>query len=208
MQKELPSAENTVKALPSEESNKALSAGYDAPATSGGVSGSAVREESLEKDKKVTTFTKDHLSLQKKKRKRTGQFTKSELVEWLQDDMGYPIGMANLMTDLIFKAVQIKGYIRTRRGRLERVKPFTRELTHELYRIRTMSDNALVTRARKIKQADKLLHFYHAAKQAGKQELAGYIRSQGHKLGLTDVDFTGVSGTVSQGLREAERYFN
>lgn len=46
--------------------NKALSAGYDIPATSGGVSGSALRVESLESSLKVVTFQMAHIKLWQK----------------------------------------------------------------------------------------------------------------------------------------------
>jgi len=190
--------------LPSESVQKTLEAGQDIPATTGGVSGSALRAESLEQETKVTTYQK-----KKKKQKTDGEFTKSELAEWLQEERNYSPKTANLMANLLFlvKAINIAGYIRTRKGKLERVKPFTRELTHEIYRIKTMSDSNLMTRARKIKHADKMLHFYHAAVAAGKPELVGYIRSQGHRLGLTNSDFTGAAEPVGAGLKEASRAF-
>ena len=179
-----------------------LEAGHDIPATSGGVSGSALRKEGLESKAKVTTY-----KLKRKKKDPNGGFTKSEVAELLENERGYSSRMAELMADLIFKAINIKGYVRTRKGRLERVKPFTRELTHELFRIKTMSDDALTTRARKITHPDKLLHFYHAAKNAGKSELAGYIKSQGHRIGLSDKDFVGAAEPVVMGLKEAKRAF-
>jgi len=199
--------------LPSEPVQKAdgaapsgggLAAGHDIPATSGGVSGSALRTESLEQDVKVTTYQK-----KKRKQKTNGSFTKSELSEWLQEERNYSPKMADLMAGLLFltKAIDIRGYVRTRKGKLERVSPFTRELSHEMYRIKTMSDRALITRARKITHPEKALHFYHAAIAAGKSELAGYIRSQGHSLGLTDKDFTGATEPVRAGLKEASRAF-
>jgi hypothetical protein len=46
--------------------NKALSAGYDIPATSGGVSGSALRVESLESSLKVITFQMQHIKFWQK----------------------------------------------------------------------------------------------------------------------------------------------
>jgi hypothetical protein len=48
------------------ELNKALSAGYDIPATSGGVSGSAIRVESLEASLKVVTFQMQHIKFWQK----------------------------------------------------------------------------------------------------------------------------------------------
>src|SRR4030042_6869776 len=46
--------------------NKALAAGYDIPATSGGVSGSALRVESLEGSLKVVTYTMAHIKFWQK----------------------------------------------------------------------------------------------------------------------------------------------
>lgn len=46
--------------------NKALSAGYDIPATSGGVSGSALRVESLEASLKVVTYQMQHIKFWQK----------------------------------------------------------------------------------------------------------------------------------------------
>jgi len=46
--------------------NKALSAGYDIPATSGGVSGSALRVESLESSLKVVTYQMQHIKFWQK----------------------------------------------------------------------------------------------------------------------------------------------
>jgi hypothetical protein len=194
------------KVTPSEDlhiTEKAMAAGYDIPATSGGVSGSAVRDESLEQKTKITTYQKKDIL--KKKRKKNGQITKSELIELLQEEHNYPIRSAELMADLIFKSVEITGYTRTRRGKFERVKPYTKELTHELFRMKTMSDNALMTRSRKITQPAKLVHFYNVAKMLGKQELAGYVKSQGHRLGLTNKDFEGVAEHVGAGLKSAAR---
>jgi hypothetical protein len=57
-----------------------------------------------------------------------------------------------------------------------------------------MSDSALATRAGKIGHPDKLLHFYAALKEAGKDEIAGVVRMQGKKLGLKDTDFDQIRG--------------
>jgi len=48
------------------ELNKALSAGYDIPATSGGVAGSALRVESLEASLKVVTYQMQHIKFWQK----------------------------------------------------------------------------------------------------------------------------------------------
>src|SRR4030042_5106816 len=53
-----PGEETTVL---SSDVDKALKAGYDIPATSGGVSGSALREEDQDKKEKVTTYSEDFL---------------------------------------------------------------------------------------------------------------------------------------------------
>jgi hypothetical protein len=171
--------------------NKALAAGYDIPATSGGVSGSALREEDLGKKKKVTTYDL------KKKRKRDGHFTKSELVDWLQGNNTCSKRSAEALTELIFKSVQIAGYIRSRRGRLERVKPFSRELSHEAHRMDTMSEHALMSRAAKIGHPDKMLHFFAMAKDQGMDDLAAVIKHEGRRrLGLKDKDFEDVRKEV------------
>jgi len=134
------------------EVEKALSAGYDCPATSGGVSGSALREESLEKKPKVTTYEEEDI-----KKKKKG-FTKSEFVEWLKaKKYNGDTQKAELLADCIFKAVEyvlpptpggirdlyarakaagrtrepgaegkVKGHPRTRRGKYEWVKPHSR----------------------------------------------------------------------------------
>lgn len=48
------------------ELNKALAAGYDIPATSGGISGSALRVESLESSLKVITYQMQHIKFWQK----------------------------------------------------------------------------------------------------------------------------------------------
>lgn len=48
------------------ELNKALAAGYDIPATSGGISGSSLRVESLESSLKVITFQMQHIKFWQK----------------------------------------------------------------------------------------------------------------------------------------------
>jgi hypothetical protein len=110
---------------------------------------------------------------------------------------------AEALADLLIKAAQIKGYIRSRRGKLERVSPYTREIAHEMFRIKTMSAGALMTRAMKITDAAKLLHFYTAAVNSGRGDLAAFIKKQGPRLGLTNNDFSQVHGIAP---RDVESY--
>ena len=200
-----------------------LSAGHDNPTSSGGISGSALRRQSLEKDKKVTTYDDDDLKKKKKKVKKSDvidfmkgkgfsdngalviteflfkvaeqlpkEYTKSEIVDFLKSTRGYSDGLADKMADFIFKAVEVAGYLRTRKGHLEHVGSYSKmssAIQHELMRIGTMSDKALATRAGKIGHSDKLLHFYAALKEVGKDEIAGVARMQGRKIGLKDSDF-------------------
>lgn len=193
-----------------------MSAGYER---------NPLRKQSLEQKAKVTTYGKKDLFSKKKKDGKI--MTKSDVAELL-GKRGYDNELATKLSDIIFarttivnlikssdrvaealadlliKAAQVKGYVRTRRGKLERVSPYTKELTHELHRINSMTDEALITRARKISHPDKLLHFYHAAKMAGKMEVAGAIKAQGSRLGLTSKDFESVAESVAGGIREAE----
>jgi hypothetical protein len=74
-----------------------LEAGYDAPATSGGVSGSALRRQSLEQDKKVTTYTKKDFPNKKKKR-----INKSDFISIIKHK-GYKDQTANELWDLFSK---------------------------------------------------------------------------------------------------------
>jgi hypothetical protein len=118
---------------------KAISAGHDIPATSGGVSGSALRDEELEKDPKVTTYDERHFKENKKRKK---MFTKSEVTDLLKEK---GIEGAELFTDCIFKSLEIqeggirsivarltaegkvKGHLRrTRKGTTGWVKPHSR----------------------------------------------------------------------------------
>jgi hypothetical protein len=87
---------------------KAISAGHDIPATSGGISGSALRDEELEKDPKPKVVTYDERHLKDKKKKR---FTKSEFVDWLKAK-GKDPNEAELLSDCIFKAAAVSGGIR------------------------------------------------------------------------------------------------
>ncbi len=114
--------------------------------------------------------------------------------------------------DELHKA-QIKGYTRTRKGKLERVKPYesarqkkmehllagkpeklgepfsatSKQMEHELHRMSTMSDKALATRVYKIGNPDKLIRFYAIADQLQKPELKALIKKIGwEKFGLKD----------------------
>lgn len=78
-------------------------AGTDNASSSGGVSGSALRKESLEKDKKVTTYTEEDL----KKKKKTNEITKSYL-EGILMEKGYNESLANRMSGLLFNAAKAK----------------------------------------------------------------------------------------------------
>jgi hypothetical protein len=205
---EVPSSETRVEQVEITEivkgcdgsGSQGLQAGYDIPATSGGVSGSALRKESIERKAKVTTY--------KKKQKKEGVFTKSELVDYLKETRNYTDKTAELMANLLFKAVQVKGYLRTRRGKLERVSPFSREMAHELKRLKTMSDSALITRAGKITHPEKALAFYAVAKKTGKEEVAGAILAQAKRLGLTKQDFESVKeGEFGGAVKDAEKEF-
>lgn len=80
-----------------------LSAGHDNPGSSGGISGSALRRQSLEKDKKVTTYTEKDLGLKKKKKKK---IKKSELIESIKE-RGFGDKESALMADFMFKAVEL-----------------------------------------------------------------------------------------------------
>lgn len=80
-------------------------AGADNPSSSGGVSGSALRKESLEKDEKVTTYTEKDL---KKKKKTNGEITKSDLEEKLMEEKGYSPEVANRMSNLLFDVAKSK----------------------------------------------------------------------------------------------------
>lgn len=83
---------------------KAISAGHDIPASSGGVSGSALIEEDLDKDPKPKVVTYDERHLKDKKKKR---FTKSEFVGWLKAK-GKDPNEAELLADCIFKAAEVQ----------------------------------------------------------------------------------------------------
>jgi len=79
-----------------EETEKAMSAGYDISAATGGVSGSAVREEDLDKKKKVTTYDERHLGL-----------TKKDVKEMVKSK-GYSDETSDRLTDAIFMMVELQ----------------------------------------------------------------------------------------------------
>jgi hypothetical protein len=191
------------------DTEKALAAGHDIPAVTGGISGSAVRKEHLEGDEKITTYNKvgeeakEHKKMieeaKKVARKKQGEFTKSELVNYLQTERNYPERLAGIMTDLIFKAIQVAGYMRNTKGHLSGVKSHPRQLSHEAHRLATMSEKALMTRAAKISHPDKMLHFYASAKSAGMSDLAAVIKHEGRRrLGLSEKDFNDVHQEVGR----------
>jgi len=95
--KELPDYYTKLKAM---EAKKALGAGYDIPATSGGVSGSAERTETLEKKPKVTTFDERHLGIKKLK--------KQDVKEMIKSSRGYSDEVSERLTDAIFMMVELQ----------------------------------------------------------------------------------------------------
>lgn len=69
-----------------------------------------------------------------------------------------------------------------------------------------MSDSALITRAGKITHPEKALAFYAAAKNSGKDEVAGAVKAQGRRLGLTPQDFESVrSGAFGQAVQGGQK---
>lgn len=94
------------------EVGKALAAGYDIPATSGGVSGSALRTESLEPELKITTYdgvgreTQNEEIVEEAKeiaeRKRR-KWRRNGFADWLRENLGYSEQMAKLMADMVFR---------------------------------------------------------------------------------------------------------
>lgn len=187
-----------------------MAAGYDIPAATGGKGGSALREEDLDKKKKVTTYDERHLGLKKKDIK--------EMVK----AQGYSDEVAERVADLIFKAAQVRvkphmraghavlGYSRMQEQPVlmaESPKDPYAAMEHEMMRISTMSEKALETRARKITKPDKLLDFYRAARAAGLSRLAEIIRGEGPRLGIAPVTFGAldphpIRPTVGEAVRE------
>jgi len=189
--KELPDYYTKLKAM---EAKKALGAGYDIPATSGGVSGSAERTETLEKKPKVTTFDERHLGIKKLK--------KQDVKEMIKSSRGYSDEVSERLTDAIFMMVELQKagphkYIK-REGMsgsyqyFYQLPPEEKERQareHEKMRISSMSDKALEARARKIADPEKLIHFHRAAMDSGKTHLAEAIMLEGKRLGLSELDF-------------------
>lgn len=100
-------------------SSSGMAAGYDAPATSGGVGGSALRKEDLDKDKKVTTYDERHLGIKK--------FTNSQVKDMVKA-CGYGDEVSERVTELIFKASRVKAHaMKTKGGKLAWVKEHQRK---------------------------------------------------------------------------------
>lgn len=220
--KEVQKSEGVAPGGEGSPSGVGLHAGTDVASTSGGVSGSALRGQDLEKDEKTTTFKIDQKT-------NGGIVSKSQVVEFLREKFGKSAEkvadiifarnekrnqmielikssdkVASAVADYILKAIQIKGYVRTRRGKMERVSPYSKEIQHELHRVATMNDNALINRIDKITKPEKLVHFYAALKEKGKDILAEIAIKRGKHLGLTRGDFEKVKGIV-EGYDEVGR---
>jgi len=192
--KELPDYYTKLKAMEANKAKKALGAGYDIPATSGGVSGSAERTETLEKKPKVTTYDERHLGIKKLKKK--------DVKEMIKSSRGYSDEVSERLTDAIFMMVELQKagphkYIK-REGMsgsyqyFYQLPPEEKERQareHEKMRISSMSDKALEARARKIADPEKLIHFHRAAMDSGKTHLAEAIMLEGKRLGLSELDF-------------------
>jgi hypothetical protein len=121
---------------------KAISAGHDIPATTGGVSGSALRDEDMEKKKKVTTYTKRDID-------KSDGMTKVELAEWFMEK-GYNVKEAAALAHLIFMSADmelekayVKGHPRVRRGHSEWVTGHERRLTKEEKAYKQMLTSAM-----------------------------------------------------------------
>lgn len=87
-----------------------LKAGYDVPATSGGVSGSALRKESLDRKLKVTTYDeKEREALKEKKKnkkKRLIKLTKADISEFLQKKKEWSPRLADKMAELLLLTLE------------------------------------------------------------------------------------------------------
>jgi|GEM_PF-3597900 hypothetical protein len=62
-------------------------------------------------------------------------------------------------------------------------------VAHEIHRITSMSDKALLNRATKITDPNKMKNFYLAAKLKGKGDLAGAIITAGGRIGINPHEF-------------------
>ena len=113
------------------ELNKALSAGYDVPATSGGVSGSGLRVESLEASLKVVTFQMQHIKLWQKIPKLPAYSTVEEynrLTSYGSEGGAFaPEGELNTYDDATYiRQVSLVKYLQT-----------VRKVTHPMTLVRT-----------------------------------------------------------------------
>jgi hypothetical protein len=78
----------------------------------------------------------------------------------------------------------------------------TKQMEHEVHRMSTMSDKALMTRANKITDIDKLIRFYAVADTLQKPDLKDHIRVIGmNKFGLSDSDFEPFSAWEKKGKK-------
>ena len=113
------------------ELNKALAAGYDIPATSGGISGSALRVESLEASLKVVTFLMTHIKFWQKIPKMPAYSTVEEynrLTSYGSDGGAFtPEGELGEYDDAVYsRQVGLVKYLQT-----------VRKVTHPMTLVRT-----------------------------------------------------------------------
>jgi len=113
------------------ELNKALAAGYDIPATTGGVSGSALRVESLEASLKVITFLMSHIKFWQKIPKMPAYSTVEEynrLTSYGSDGGAFtPEGELGEYDDAVYsRQVGLVKYLQT-----------VRKVTHPMTLVRT-----------------------------------------------------------------------
>lgn len=273
-------------AAPNPPQSGGLSAGHDIPSSSGGISGSALRRQSLDKKKKKTTYDEKQVGDVKpdtgdKDDKKKKKMDKSQVLEFIKAE-GHPENIAVVLTDLVFamkeaapilekssesakkawitrhkgmgkqkgkkklphgtseridakheeyrqallakeKKDRVKGPAHDKAGnvvqgkkspysrqfelkekRVNRAiakiaKPVPKELpptgsaklvAHEVHRITSMSDKALINRATKITDPTKMKNFYVAASLKQNPRLAERIQSEGKRLGLSPKDFS------------------
>jgi len=82
----------------------------------------------------------------------------------------------------------------------------TKQMEHEVHRMSTMSDKALMTRANKITDTDKLVRFYAVAEKLNRPELMSHIKDVGmSKLGLSAKDFEPLSNWEKKGGKEESK---